>query len=258
MIDLSFKPKYLPQISSPYEIVIDTMNKEKIPYKKTILNPKNIQPSQGIVYLDKIKDNSEGYVWLSKDLKLLDGHHRLGSCLSYDKPIKSIIILLPYLEAIRELNRIQDIINYKEKQENLHVDVEDVNVFDLIRDEYFNNNDIYGGKHRKLYGYRNKPINKNSKSGNFFSLHPINGYGKYEIEFENLLDTDDLNIIYENNINPIHKLADYWFKGVNFEFISNKNGIPKDKLISRCISEIGIKYGFDGIKYGDIILQVLK
>ena len=31
MINLNYKPKYLPQISSPYEIVLDTMDKEKIP-----------------------------------------------------------------------------------------------------------------------------------------------------------------------------------------------------------------------------------
>lgn len=258
MINLNYKPKYLPQISSPYEIVLDTMDKEKIPYKKVKLNPKNIKPSQSIVFLDKIKDTSNGYVWVSKDLKLLDGHHRLASCLSYDNPIKTIIIDLPYMEAIRELNRIQDIITYKEKQETLNGDLENTNIFDLIRDEYFNNTDVYGGKRRKIIGYRNKPINKKSKSGNFFSLHPITGYGKYEIEFENLLDTDDLNIVFENNINPIYKIADFWFKGVNFDFISNKNNIPKDKLITRCIAELGIQYGFDGIKYGDIIVQVLK
>ena len=64
--------------------------------------------------------------------------------------------------------------------------------------------------------------------------------------------------MFENNINPIYKIADFWFKGVNFDFISNKNNIPKDKLITRCIAELGIQYGFDGIKYGDIIVQVLK
>lgn len=256
MIDINFKPKYLPQISSPYNIIVDMMNKEKIPYKKIVLNPENIKPSQGIVFLDKIKDTSDDYIWLSKDLKVLDGHHRLGSALSYEKPIKCIMILLPFMDAIRELNKIQDIITFKEKQENGDNGV--INVFDLIRDEYFNVENTHGTKKRNLVGYRNKPIKDNSKSGVFFSLQPIKGYNKYEIEFENLLDTDELSIIYENNVNPIYKLADYWFKGVDFDYISNKNDIEKDKLISRCICELGIKYGFDGIKYGDILLQVLK
>lgn len=259
MIDINHKPKYLPQISAPFNIVLDYMDKDGISYKKAILNPEVIKPSQGIIFLDKLKDDVEDYVWLSMDLKLLDGHHRLGSSLSANKPIKSIIIMLPYMEALRELNRIQDIINFKEKQEKLNVDPYEFDIFNFIRDEYFYDENIFsGGQKRKIIGYRNKPINKKSKSGNFFSLKPIKGYGKYQIEFDNLLDTDDLGIIYENNINPIYKLADYWFKGVDFEFISNKNNIPKDKLISRCIFELANKYGFDGIKYGDILIQTIK
>jgi hypothetical protein len=258
MIDINYKPKYLPQISSPFNVVLKYFDDEKIPYKKTLLNPDTIKPSQGIVFLDKIQDYSDDYIWLSKDLKVLDGHHRYGSCLSYNKPIKGIIIMLPYLEAIRELNRIQDIINFKEKQENLITYPDEINVFDIIRDEYFYDENIYGGKKRKLIGYRNKPIKDDSKSGNFFSLQPIKGYNKYEIEMDNVLDTDDLDIVFENNINPVFKLAEYWFKGVDFDYLANKNDIPKNKLISRCVSELGYKYGFDGIKYGDIILQVLK
>lgn len=258
MIDVNYKPDYLPQISSPFNIVLKHLDDENVKYKKTILNPHTIKPSQGIVFLDKIKNNSEDYIWLSKDLKVLDGHHRCGSCLSYDKPIKSIIIMLPYMEAMRVLNKVQDIINFKENQEDLNVESNEINIFDIIRDEYFHDENIYGGKKRRLIGYRNKPIKNKSKSGNFFFLQPIKGYQKFEIEMDNVLDTDELDFIYENNVNPVTKLAEYWFKGVDFDYLSNKNDIPKNKLISRCVSELGIRYGFDGIKYGDIILQVLK
>lgn len=257
MIDIDYKPKYLPQISAPYTEIVNELDRDNVKYKKIKINPENIKPTQGIVFLDKIKDESKDYVWLSKDLKLLDGHHRLGSSLSYNKPINAIVIMLPFMEAIRELNKIQDIYDFKSKYENKS----DINtdIFDFIRDEFLYNKDenTYGlGGNRKVYGYRNKPINKNSKSGNFFSLQPIKGYNKYEIEFDNLLDTDDMEIVIEKN--PVHDLANYWFKGLDFDFIANKNDINKDMLINRCVSELAKKYGFDGIKYGDIILQIIK
>lgn len=234
----NYKPTYLPQISAPFNIVLDELKRENINYKKIILNPKNIKPSQSVIFLDKIEPKFDGYIWLSNDFKILDGHHRYGHCLSYNKPIKSIIIDLPFMDSVRILNKIQDIISFNDKN--------NINLFNV---------DV--SNKRKLIGYRNKPINNDSESGNFFMLHPCSGYDKYEIEFDNLLDTDDLNIIFKT-LNPLYELAEFWFKGVDLDFISNKHNIKKDILLNRLVHDTAKKFGFDGIKYGDIILQTIK
>jgi hypothetical protein len=110
---------------------------------------------------------------------------------------------------------------------------------------------------KKLSAYRKNEIKEGSKAGNFFAAKPIDGYIKYDIDFDNLLDTNDFGLTYSNEEPPTKKLAAIWFPNLDFEKIAQKLGADELKIINRAVSEKARKMGYDGIKYGDIIIQGL-
>ena len=111
---------------------------------------------------------------------------------------------------------------------------------------------------QKIKAYRKEPIMGNSTIGNFFVLKPVDGYDEYDIEFDNLLDTDDLDINYSENKTPIEVLSSIWFPHIDFDGLSKEQEIDTINLKNKAISEKARKSGYDGIKYGDKLLQGLK
>lgn len=280
MIDLRYKPKYLPQVSAPFAYTLDGLKREGVKCKYVEMNPEDLIPSQGLVALDKISSIDPKKIlpiWISKENKVLDGHHRLACVLMNSLPIKAIQIPLPYKDAIRILNKIQDIYDYENQEkveevvaqdqinamnepenqdflESLEAEVEDGKL--ILHDT--NAANVVGKKTKKQTGYRKAKINERSTVGNFFSLKPVEGYLKYDIEFDNLLDTNDMGLIYSNGISPVGVLARAWFPHIDFNKISKKYGVSPDVLINRAVAEKARKCGYDGIKYGDIMIQGLN
>lgn len=261
-MDYNYKPKYLPQISAPYSILFSELKKEGIGYKVCGVDLSEITPTQGLVFSDKINniqsDNLKS-IFLSKENKIVDGHHRYASAISSDlKKIKSIIIDLPFMEAIRVLNRIQDIYDYEIKLKN---DIDENKKKSFLHFLELENEDKrYRGKTKKIKGYRATPINYDSKIGNFFMLQNPDDKIKYEfeIEFESLLDTDELDINFIKSETPPMTLSKFWFPNINFSKIADEYDVHIDIIINRAIAEKAMKFGYDGIKYGDILLQALK
>lgn len=280
MIDMRYKPMHLPQINAPYKHVLKSLKEEGIKYLIQDVNPKTLKPSQGVVSLDKISEmdvNNLKPYWVSEDDCVLDGHHRHGRALTNDLPKSKIIrIMLPAKDAIRVLNKIQDVYDYEEMKEGLSqdtlndmedsdVDV-DVPFLDLIEKELEPTQQILHSdlervdtktNKKKLSAYRKNELKEGSKSGNFFSVKPIDGFIKYDIEFDNLLDTNDFGLTFSNEEAPTKKLAAIWFPNLNFEQIAQKLGADELKTINRAVSEKARNMGYDGIKYGDIIIQGL-
>ena len=272
MIDMRYKPKHLPQINAPYKHVLGALKEAGIKYRLQDVNPKTLKPSQGIVSLDKISEmdgkNLKPF-WVSEDNCILDGHHRYGSALTHDLPKTKIIkIMLPAKEAIRALNKIQDIFEYNQTKESLSqdtlnnlddVDFEIENNLDPNQQYLHSNFEIINSKSnkKKISGYRKNEIKEDSKAGNFFSVKPIDGFVKYNIEFDNLLDTNDFGLTFNNEDPPTKKLARVWFPNIDFAVLAQEKGGNELKLINRAVSEKAKKMGFDGIKYGDIIIQGL-
>ena len=89
-------------------------------------------------------------------------------------------------------------------------------------------------------------------------LNPIDGYSKYEIDFDNLLDTNALGVTYKDSQDPTDILAKIWFPNINFEKISEQYNMASVNLKNKAIAERAMKMGYDGIKYGDKLIQGLK
>ena len=94
--------------------------------------------------------------------------------------------------------------------------------------------------------------------GNFFMIKEQPGWDKYEIEFDNLLDTTGMGVAYKDSQEPVDILAKSWFPNVNFEKISKKYDVPAINLKNKAVAEKAMKMGYDGIKYGNEIIQGLK
>lgn len=246
----------LPQITAPYTEVIDILKSNGVEYKTIMADNTRLRPLQGIIFADDIRDydeNNSEPIYVSNEYHVIDGHHRLGSAIASNKRIKTIILNLNTEDTIKELTKIQHIIDYKNKIDNS----KDVNVIEDI-------NNLPDNRHKsaniKLCGYRNNPINEKSVIGNFFHLKPNNdnNYIKYDIEFDNLFDTDDIGLSFDNTTMPNEKLVKIWFPYLNLDKISSEHGFDKNSLINKMLHKHASDMGYDGIKYSDIMIHSFK
>lgn len=276
MIDMRYKPKFLPQINAPYNIIVDKLNDDGIACSIEEANPNDLNVSQGIVFSDEIQKtnvNDNHPIWIDNSNNVIDGHHRLIKAIYDDIPIKVIKVNLNFKDACRVLNKIQDIYDYEN-----HHEIEEIVNNDIINDfnsadsevsqEEFlatleEDNTIVQSENpnekisKTLVGYRKDDINKNSVVGNFFLLEPVDGYYKFEIEFENLLDTNNFGISYKEGQIPVDILAKTWFPHINFEELGERYKTEPINLKSKAVAHKAQSLGYDGIKYGDKIIQGL-
>jgi len=267
------RPYHLPQVNLPYVTVLEKLDEENIRYELTQLNPNEndgIKPSQNIVYSDEITGvnlSDSNPIWIA-DNKICDGHHRYFKGMFDNKPVLAVKLNLNFEDACRILNKIQDIYEYEQSQGLEEVEVQDtINYYgeddnqfltSLEEDNSEIQNENPARNSKTIVAYRKAPIKENSVVGNFFTLNPIEGYDKYEIDFDNLLDTNSLGVTYKDSQTPTDILAKVWFPNVNFEKISEQYNLSSDNLKNKAIAEKAMKMGYDGVKYGDTIIQGLK
>lgn len=294
MITLAYKPYHLPQINMPFEEMFSKLDEEGVVYEAQIVHPNELTPSQGITFSDEITglgSNKEKPIWVGSNNEILDGHHRYVNHLMNDEPISIIKIQMNGKDACRLLNKIQDIYEYEQNlgveeallhqrnindrndvandgandgaYDSVYEGADDVETDFLSMLEQDNLNDVDDEEERprnnvKIVAYRRGDVNENSKAGNFFILKPYEGFTKYEIEFDNLLNTNDFGIEYKNSQSPTDVLSKLWFPNVNFQKLSEKYDISVMNLKNRAIAEKAQKLGYDGVQYGDLIIQGLK
>lgn len=262
---MQYKPSVLPQINAPYKYIIDALSEQGIECGLEDVKTTLIQPSQGVIISNKMNntlDEEKAPIWLSKDYKVIDGHHRYGNSLIHGgKTIKSFVIGLPFMDAVRVLNKIQDIFDYENQrtdevvaQDQINAMNDPMNMKEFLRELYSEEN-LIGGKKKKVSGYRKEKIKENSKAGNFFMVKPVDGYIEYNMEFDNILDCDDLGMTFNSGVNPVVKLASYWFPNIDLDKVSKKYEITKDALCNRLVAMNAKKMKYDGIKYGDVLIQ---
>ena len=112
MIDMRYKPHFLPQVHAPYDYVTQKLEEEGVDYTNVEVDPNELKPLQGIVFSDdvggvSVEDNKP--IWISSDLQVLDGHHRMVRALLDELPIKAIMVNGNYKDACRILNKIRTI-----------------------------------------------------------------------------------------------------------------------------------------------------
>jgi hypothetical protein len=276
MIDMRHKPYYLPQINAPADEVIKKLDEEDVNYDYIQVNPNELNPSQGFTFSDdvgKVELDDKNPIWLDNENNVLDGHHRWVRAMLDGVPLTAIKIDMNSKDACRLLNKIQDVYDYEQQQQLEEVEMQDViNANNQANggvsySEFLNNleEDNAGIQQEKptkndkvIIGYRREPLKENSVVGNFFTLNPIDGFNKYEIDFENLLDTNDLGLQYKDSQIPAEVLARVWFPHVNFEKLSEEYDVPALNLKNKAIAERARTLGYDGIKYGDTLIQGLK
>lgn len=268
MIDMRYKPYFLPQVHAPEEYVIQKLQDDGIDVEQVIVDPNELKPMQGIVFSNEVKDfdvNDMPNIWTSQDNDVVDGHHRYLGALMNDRLMGCNKVGLNAKDAARILNKIQDIYEY-EQQQLKEVEVQDVinanNEIDsgMVEEnilEMLDSAESPAGEGCKVIAYREKPLLDSSVIGNFFILAPQKGYDKYEIDFENLLDTNELGIDFRDQ-HPIDALAKTWFPNADFENMSKPYNLTPQQLKNKAIAEKAHKMGYDGIKYGDLMVQGLK
>lgn len=283
MIDMRYKPSFLPQVGAPLDVVLEKLRDEDIDYELTKIDPNELSPMQGITFSDEVSGielDDMKPIWVGEEMTVLDGHHRYVKALSDNTPIMAVRILMKDKDACRLLNKIQDIYEYEQMQEqemdldeirtqqnniNTENDIESdgisrMNFLSMLEEsnEEVQEDDESGKNPKTIIAYRRDPIKENSVVGNFFTLKPIDGFSKYEIEFDNLLDTDELGVSYKTDQEPVDILAKIWFPNINFEKISESYKTDSINLKNKAIAEKAISMGYDGIKYGNNLIQGLK
>ena len=80
MIDMRYKPRFLPQISAPYDVVLEKLDEEGVGYDIVEVDPNELEPLQGITFSDeveKVNTDDMNPIWMSENNRVLDGHHRM-------------------------------------------------------------------------------------------------------------------------------------------------------------------------------------
>jgi hypothetical protein len=273
---MRYKPYFLPQVSAPFEIVLQKLDEEGIGYDMVEVSPEELNASQGVTFSDevsKVSLDDTNPIWMADENKILDGHHRWVKAMLENKPLKAVHVKLNEKDAARILNKIQDIYEYEQHQQAESLVSQDVINTDNQASSGVSDNEFLATleednvnvqaenseKNQKtVVAFRKDPIKENSVVGNFFMLEPINGFDKYQIDFDNLLDTNELGIEYKDSQDPVDILAKIWFPNINFEKISEQHDMSSINLKMKAITEKAMKLGYDGIKYGDKLVQGLK
>ena len=276
MITMKHKPFFLPQINAPVDTVVKQLDEEGVDYEYIQVDPSILNPSQGFTFSDdvgQVELDDKNPIWLDQDNNVLDGHHRWVRAMLDNVPITAVKISMDSKDACRLLNKIQDVYDYTEQQRMEEVVAQDVlnannetnsgaSYSEFLNNLEEDNAGIETEKPNKndkvIVGYRRDPINETSVIGNFFTISPIEGFTPYEIEFDNLLDTNDLGVEFKDSQIPAEILAKIWFPHVNFEKLSEQYNVPSLNIKNKAIAEKAKHMGFDGIKYGDTLLQGLK
>jgi len=239
---MDIRRSYLPQISAPFVYVLNALDNHDIEYQSENIPLADLNPMQPFVdtekvasIFDAVKNGKQQHktIWITQDNDIIDGHHNYSAAWKDDpeSSISAIKILGNKNDAIRILNKIMDIYNHE-----------------FANPE--NKNEA------KFIGYRTEPIKEQSGVGNFFLLkEPSENCLKYELEFDNIFDTDSIGIKFDDKNLPTYTLCNYMFPDLKPEQHADLNDMEIDKFCNRYLAKKFKEMGFDGIKYGNLLLQ---
>ena len=271
MIDMRHKPYFLPQVSAPADVVVKQLDEEGIDYEYKQVDPNTLNPSQGFTFSDdvgKANLDDKNPIWVDQEDNILDGHHRWMRALLDGKTIVVLKINMNSKDGCRLLNKIEDLYEYQEQVKLEEIEAQDVinaenertggvSQSEFLKSLEENNIGVQAEKptlnDKSVIAFRKEPIRENSTNGNFFTTEPIEGFDRYQIDFENLLDTQQLGVTYKDSQNPVDILSKVWFPNINFEKLAELHQTEPEKLKYKAIAEKARTMGYDGIKFDKII-----
>lgn len=253
------KPYWLPQVSAPFDYITKQLKQEEIPYSVYNISNTELKPLQKDVNPDTVeffkgvyKRNSKKYpIFVSGDNEILDGHNRFVAhkMIKGDaKPISCFKIDCDSKCAARILNKIQDKFDFEKENNNKlepiskFLDKPEIGWYDMSKDVDY-------------ICFREKPIKENSESGNFFHLEDKGEMKKYKINFDNIMILPDECL--KHNKLPQMWLADKLLPNKDFDIVAMNNNISIQSAVNREIAKKCKEMGFDGINYGDKIIQTI-
>lgn len=253
------KPYWLPQVSAPFDYITKQLKHEEIPYSVYNISNTELKPLQKEVNPDTVeffkgvyKRNSKKYpIFISGDNEILDGHNRFVAhkmVKGDDKPISCFKIDCDSKCASRILNKIQDRFEFEKDNSNK---MEPISKF--LNKPEIGWYDI--AKEVEYICFRENPIKENSESGNFFHLKGNDKMKKYKISFDKVMVLS--NECLGNNKLPQIWLADKLLPNKDFDIIAMNNNISLQSAVNREIAKKCKEMGFDGINYGDKIIQTI-
>jgi len=256
-----YKPTTHPQVSAPFKFVTGELNNTHHPYEVAGVGVDDLKPTQPFIDNDLVDvfvkklmgGDTLKPIWIDRDDNILDGHHRYAAHLvaKPDVAVPAIRLLCDKKTGIDLLNSIQEeFLKHKQRcdQSLLLRSLGEADDSMYIRDQ------DYETTKEMIVGYRKNPIIA-SMSGNFFALKPIEGYKAYEIEFDHLFQTDEIDKKIGKSQNPMQALCALWFPTLDVKGGAEDFGMSPENFVNAIVAEKARVKGIDGIKYGDKLVQ---
>lgn len=233
------KAKSLLQVSAPYSYVVNHLDFNKIGYDTCYQNPNNCINKQTFIdsdILDYFNSNPvvrEKPIFVSMNNEILDGHHRNAHSIIHgkSKPLKSLKIMLGFDDAVDVLTQIEA--------------------------NWGNEKDAINDSSIIVVGYRASELKENSLSGNFLTIQPTSPNDlKFEIKFDKLLKIPQKNVECCSKLKTLF-LAKKVCPEIQIRKDAVLKNIPFEIYVNRLAYNFGKSKGYDGILYGDNLLQII-
>jgi len=253
-----YKPSKSLQLNAPFSYVAHELNDIGQPYELVGASVDAVNPSQAFIdsdivssLVDKLTNGEElKAIWLDQDNNTLDGHHRhVAYSVNKNTHIPSVRLQCDKETGIKILREIQAKYDRENNSEFLNALKEDGHEKMYVTEKKLE------GRKETIKGFRKKPIIEKSPSGNFFAIKEIDGFKPYEIEFSNLVDSDQIDKKIKKEKNPPLALAKAWFPKIDFEKKAEEMEMHVEEFIITIVAEKARTKGIDGILYGDKLLQ---
>jgi len=256
-----------------YPAFIKNLKILKIPYNIDLKSVDDIKPTQEYINYNIVgdyKDKKEiNPIVVSKDDKIIDGHHRFLSRVFREKPkVMCIIVDVNFEECdeklIEPFNQLENMrkmkkIN-KQTQNKVTNKTDNQITYGMEVDDEYENTD-HRTYHRdlgdKLFSkskvlYRNTEPVPDSPTGNFYYPHSFEDGIQYEIEYDDIYMLDEFN----EKKPYLPFIKKYYTKQEIENFIQHCNETNIDAIMYHLALKRAKEMNYDGINYCNKFIQI--
>lgn len=252
----------------------------------------NVDPMKAKGIQEAMDQNKPlGPIYLSADDEILDGHHRAFAAIRHPEveSISCVKIYQGLQDAMRLLNKAQDIYSF-EKENNMpgfagkygntidesnkdEVTVEtpkpevssdtDVQIpSDVVAKTQPESNQLVPFESavqnpQEMTLYAAKSLNTKARTGDFLLTEKKPSMRlQMKVQFDNLLVIKPEAL--EGISFPTEAVLLEWLPGQDYAAEAKSQGLTQEVYMSREVNRLALQKGFDGINYGDKLVQVIN